>query len=200
MDSTTTTTTTTMVVSPSPLMLPPPTLHSSSSNIINNNNNKSTTVIFGNQNLYTFNQKQQQQQQQTMSSTIITTNNNNNTNNNTTTTRHLLPSIKIKTNELFYKWLSQTDKTEQLNEAISYIKSNNKVPKFNELKSCRNVSVYSLFIFCYLHFLFYSPLLLSYFYFYTHSTQGSPKGFYLFLFQYDLHTIIKFVRFNLIYK
>lgn len=54
--------------------------------------------------------------------------------------RHLLPSIKIKTNELFYKWLSQTDKTEQLNEVINFIRMHNKTPKYNELKTVRNVN------------------------------------------------------------
>ena len=58
--------------------------------------------------------------------------------------RHLLPSIKIKTNELFYKWLSQTDKTEQLNEVINFIRMHNKTPKYHELKSVRNVSLKSL--------------------------------------------------------
>lgn len=62
-----------------------------------------------------------------------------NVGNGASNVRHLLPSIKIKTNELFYKWLSQPDRTEQIAEAINFIKQNNKVPKFAELKSARNV-------------------------------------------------------------
>jgi hypothetical protein len=52
----------------------------------------------------------------------------------------LAPSIKVKTNELFYKWLSSKERTEQLKEAIAFIKNNNKIPKITDLETFKNVS------------------------------------------------------------
>lgn len=63
--------------------------------------------------------------------------------------RHLLPSIKIKTNELFYKWISQNEKFEQLAEAINFITINNRLPKSCDLKSLKNVYRYIHFVYCY---------------------------------------------------
>ena len=53
---------------------------------------------------------------------------------------HSVPSLRIKTNELFYKWFSEADRCEQLKEVMSFIKSTNKMPKLNDLQSFRNVS------------------------------------------------------------
>ena len=60
--------------------------------------------------------------------------NSNNNNNN-----RLSPSLKVKTNELFYKWLSSKERTEQLKEAIQFIRNTNKIPKITELESFKNV-------------------------------------------------------------
>jgi hypothetical protein len=49
------------------------------------------------------------------------------------------PSLKVKTNELFYKWLSSKERTEQLKEAIAFIKNNNKIPKITDLETFKNV-------------------------------------------------------------
>lgn len=50
-----------------------------------------------------------------------------------------VPSLKTKTNELFYRWLSRPERTEQLKEVINIIRSSNRIPKITELKSYKNV-------------------------------------------------------------
>jgi hypothetical protein len=50
-----------------------------------------------------------------------------------------IPSLRTKTNELFYKWFSEPDRHEQLKEVISFIKTTNRMPKLNELQTFRNV-------------------------------------------------------------
>lgn len=72
------------------------------------------------------------------------TNSNTNNNNNTIHLSHSskgVPSIKSKTNELFYKWLAEPERTEQLKEVINIIRNNNRIPKFSELKSFKNVKL-----------------------------------------------------------
>jgi hypothetical protein len=49
------------------------------------------------------------------------------------------PSLRIKTNELFYKWFSEHQRYEQLREIISYMKATGKVPKLSELNSFKTV-------------------------------------------------------------
>ena len=53
---------------------------------------------------------------------------------------HSVPSLRIKTNELYYKWFSEPERCEQLREVMNFIKSTNKIPKLNDLHSLRNVS------------------------------------------------------------
>ncbi len=48
------------------------------------------------------------------------------------------PSLKLKTNELFFKWFTESDRSEQLNEVIQLIKTN-KITKINDLQSCFRV-------------------------------------------------------------
>ncbi|RNA40148.1 hypothetical protein BpHYR1_052384 [Brachionus plicatilis] len=49
-----------------------------------------------------------------------------------------VPSLKTKTNELFYRWLSRPERTEQLKEVIYIIRTSNRIPKQTELKSYKN--------------------------------------------------------------
>jgi hypothetical protein len=49
----------------------------------------------------------------------------------------LLPSLRVKTNEMFYKWFSDEQRTEQINEIINYIKKYNRVPKTTDLHTFR---------------------------------------------------------------
>lgn len=51
----------------------------------------------------------------------------------------LTPSLKLKTNELFYKWLTESDRNDQLKDLIDLIK-NGKVTKLNELQACFKVN------------------------------------------------------------
>lgn len=46
-----------------------------------------------------------------------------------------IPSLRLKSNEFFYKWISDKERGEQLNEIISFIKANNRIPKLNDLQS-----------------------------------------------------------------
>jgi hypothetical protein len=75
------------------------------------------------------------------SSSISSSNNHNNMNYYSTTTNRspMMPSLRIKTNELFYRWFSQPERTEQLKELIHFIKTTNRMPKITELSSFRNV-------------------------------------------------------------
>ena len=50
-----------------------------------------------------------------------------------------IPSLRVKTNELFYRWFSQVDRASQIEELVNYIKKNNKMPKITDLASFRNV-------------------------------------------------------------
>jgi hypothetical protein len=79
----------------------------------------------------------------TASSTTSSTSsshNHNNMNYFTTTNRSpMMPSLRIKTNELFYRWFSQPERTEQLKELIHFIKTTNRMPKITDLSSFRNV-------------------------------------------------------------
>lgn len=45
-----------------------------------------------------------------------------------------VPSLRMKSNEFFYKWISGRERGEQLTEIISFIKANNRIPKSNELQ------------------------------------------------------------------
>jgi hypothetical protein len=65
--------------------------------------------------------------------------NNGNINGSINGNNRLVPSIKVKTNEFFYKWFSSKERTEQLKEAINFIKSTNKIPKLTDLESYKNV-------------------------------------------------------------
>ena len=67
-----------------------------------------------------------------------------NNNNGASQSVKVSPSIKVKTNELFYKWLSSKERTEQLKEAIYFIKSTNKIPKLTDLESFKNVNQISI--------------------------------------------------------
>ncbi|CAF0808674.1 unnamed protein product [Brachionus calyciflorus] len=49
-----------------------------------------------------------------------------------------VPSLKSKTNELFYRWLSRPERTEQIKEVINIIRNSNRIPRLNELKSYKN--------------------------------------------------------------
>ena len=51
----------------------------------------------------------------------------------------ITPSLKLKTNELFFKWFTESDRSEQLKEIIQLIKTN-KITKINDLQSCFKVS------------------------------------------------------------
>lgn len=51
----------------------------------------------------------------------------------------LAPSLRVKTNELFYKWLSSRERAEQLREAINIIKNTNRVPRITDLESFKIV-------------------------------------------------------------
>ena len=51
-----------------------------------------------------------------------------------------VPSLRIKTNELFYKWFSEAERSEQIREVMNFIKTTNKIPKLNDLHSFKNVS------------------------------------------------------------
>jgi hypothetical protein len=51
---------------------------------------------------------------------------------------HSLPSLRIKTNELFYKWFSEGERSDQIKEVINYIKTTNKIPKLNDLQTFKN--------------------------------------------------------------
>jgi hypothetical protein len=53
---------------------------------------------------------------------------------------HSVPSLRIKTNELFYRWFSESERSEQLREVMNFIKTTNKIPKLNDLQSFKNVS------------------------------------------------------------
>jgi len=53
---------------------------------------------------------------------------------------HSVPSLRIKTNELFYRWFSESERSEQIREVMNYIKTTNKIPKLNDLQSFKNVS------------------------------------------------------------
>ena len=46
-----------------------------------------------------------------------------------------VPSLRMKSNEFFYKWISGRERGEQLTEIISFIKAHNRIPKSNELQS-----------------------------------------------------------------
>jgi len=41
-------------------------------------------------------------------------------------------SLRLKTNDFFYKWITKPERSEQLQEAIDFIKSTNKIPKLND--------------------------------------------------------------------
>ena len=73
------------------------------------------------------NNSNQQQQQ------LTTTNNNNNF--------KVIPSLRLKTNELFFRYLSDKERQAQIKEIIAYIKLNNSIPKINELASFINTKV-----------------------------------------------------------
>jgi hypothetical protein len=62
----------------------------------------------------------------------------------TTTTNNnfkVIPSLRLKTNELFYRYLSDKERQDQIKEIINYIKQNNSIPKINELASFINTKV-----------------------------------------------------------
>ncbi len=46
-----------------------------------------------------------------------------------------VPSLRLKSNEFFYKWISDKERGDQLNEIISFIKAHNRIPKANDLQS-----------------------------------------------------------------
>ena len=48
------------------------------------------------------------------------------------------PSLKLKTNELFFKWFTESDRNEQLKDLIQSIKSN-KFTKISDLQACFKV-------------------------------------------------------------
>ena len=77
------------------------------------------------------NKKNNSNQQQ-----LTTTTNNNNNNN-----FKVIPSLRLKTNELFYRYLSDKERQDQIKEIITYIKQNNSIPKINELASFINTKV-----------------------------------------------------------
>ena len=67
-------------------------------------------------------------------------NSNNNTNNSSingqySVNKNLAPNIRNKANEYFYRWFSENGRSAQLQEIITFIKTNNKIPKLNELQS-----------------------------------------------------------------
>ncbi len=45
------------------------------------------------------------------------------------------PSLRLKSNEFFYKWISDKERGDQLNEIIAFIKAHNRIPKTNELQT-----------------------------------------------------------------
>ncbi len=53
-----------------------------------------------------------------------------------------LPSVRLKTNELFYKWLSETQRSDQIKELIRLIKSG-QISKQNETQSVFKVSQFN---------------------------------------------------------
>ena len=100
----------------------------------NHNNNFKSTFLTSSNNSCQIN-----------SNNIISSTHNNNNNNNNNKKNHqpvnsfkIVPSLRIKTNELFYKYLSDKERTEQIKEIINYIKQNNQVPKINELQTFNN--------------------------------------------------------------
>jgi len=65
--------------------------------------------------------------------------------NNNYNYHHSVPSLRIKTNELFYKWFSEAERSEQIREVMNFIKTTNKIPKLNDLQSFKNVSKLTVF-------------------------------------------------------
>ncbi len=45
------------------------------------------------------------------------------------------PSLRAKSNEFFYKWISNRERYDQIIEIISFIKQNNKIPRSNDIQS-----------------------------------------------------------------
>lgn len=82
-----------------------------------------------------------------LSSSSSSSNKKNNSNQQqlTTTTNNnnfkVIPSLRLKTNELFYRYLSDKERQDQIKEIITYIKQNNSIPKINELASFINTKV-----------------------------------------------------------
>ncbi len=54
--------------------------------------------------------------------------------------QQVLPSVRLKTNELFYKWLSEPQRNEQIKELIHLIKSG-QLSKQNEIQNVFKVSL-----------------------------------------------------------
>ena len=64
----------------------------------------------------------------------------------TVATTKFVPSTRIKTNEFFFKWISDKNK-EQLQEVANFIKLNNRIPKPNDLQSFKVIERFLLFKF-----------------------------------------------------
>ena len=46
----------------------------------------------------------------------------------------LVPSLRVKSNEFFFKWITDKERGDQLNEIIGFIKANNRIPKASDLQ------------------------------------------------------------------
>lgn len=46
----------------------------------------------------------------------------------------LVPSLRMKSNEFFFKWITDRERGDQLNEIIGFIKANNRIPKPTDLQ------------------------------------------------------------------
>ncbi len=46
-----------------------------------------------------------------------------------------IPSLRVKTNELYFKWLSESDKRDQLKELIDLVKSGKQI----NLNNCQSL-------------------------------------------------------------
>jgi len=85
-----------------------------------------------------------------MNSSINNNSNNNNSIGSSSSKKHhhqqpvnhfkIMPSLRIKTNELFYRYLSDKDRTDQIKEIIAFIKQNNLIPKITDLQSFSKVN------------------------------------------------------------
>ena len=56
----------------------------------------------------------------------------------------LVPSLRMKSNEFFFKWITDRERGDQLNEIIGFIKANNRIPKPTDLQF--KVSYFVLFL------------------------------------------------------